>query len=453
MKPEKELKVLLVDDDILAIETTRHGIKCLGHTVVGEAINGKQAVEMAQSLQPDVILMDLKMPDIHGIEATRRIYQTCPTPVVMLTAYDTPKMLAQASEAGVGAYLLKSSKMAAVERAITIAIARFDDLMALRNLNQNLHNEIIQRKLAEKKQEKAQNYLKGSIESSLVGILLLDKQGDFIYVNPTILKWLDLKREYFIGKTFNELSPPIVSPETKHLITEEIEKHIQTGEAITGMEVEIISKAEKHIPVICSVARIKGKDGDVLGGIVHVTDITKRVQAEQALEYMANHDVLTNLPNRRLFNNSIKLEMAHAHRNQQKLGVMLFDLDHFKKVNDSLGHRAGDQLLQIVGERLTKLMRESDTIARMGGDEFMLLLPEMVRSKDAADTARRVMQAIRKPFVLDGHEVNISTSVGIAIYPDDGEDVDTLMKHADIAMYRAKDRGRDNCQFYNTEDE
>ncbi len=177
-------------------------------------------------------------------------------------------------------------------------------------------------------------------------------------------------------------------------------------------------------------------------------EIAERKRVEETIKRIAHHDELTGLPNRRLFNDRLHLSLAHAHRKRQKLAVMLLDLDHFKDVNDTLGHNVGDQLLQVVGERLTSLLREGDTIARMGGDEFMLLLPELVGSEDAAAIAQKILGAFRRPFVFDGHELRTTTSIGIAIYPEDGEDGDTLMKNADIAMYRAKDRGRDDYQSY-----
>jgi len=127
---------------------------------------------------------------------------------------------------------------------------------------------------------------------------------------------------------------------------------------------------------------------------------------------------------------------------------MLFDLDHFKDVNDTLGHGVGDQLLQAVSERLTSLLRKGDTVARMGGDEFMLLLPEIAGGEGAAEVAHKILEAIREPYEFDDHEIHVTTSIGIALYPDAGKDGDTLMKSADIAMYRAKDLGRDNCQRY-----
>ena len=179
-----------------------------------------------------------------------------------------------------------------------------------------------------------------------------------------------------------------------------------------------------------------------------ITAIIERKRAQEELAYAATHDALTGLPDRMLFNDRLTVALAHAHRYQQRLAVMLLDLDRFKDVNDTLGHDVGDQLLQAVGDRLTSLLRKSDTAARWGGDEFWLLLPEMARVEDSAKVAQRVMEAVREPLVLDGHELHITTSIGIAIYPDDGEDADTLMKNADIAMYRAKELGRNNYQRY-----
>jgi len=197
-----------------------------------------------------------------------------------------------------------------------------------------------------------------------------------------------------------------------------------------------------------SVDPVLDEDGDLVGAAHVIADITERKRAEETIKQMAYHDDLTGLPNRRLFNDRLNVALAHAHRNQQKLAVMLLDLDHFKDVNDTLGHSVGDQLLRDAGKRLTSHLRKGDTAARMGGDEFMLLLPEIAGGEDPARIAQKILEAFRKPFVLEGHELHITTSIGIAVYPEDGEDADTLMKDADIAMYRAKDLGRDNYQRY-----
>jgi diguanylate cyclase (GGDEF)-like protein len=185
---------------------------------------------------------------------------------------------------------------------------------------------------------------------------------------------------------------------------------------------------------------------NLLVGSIYYAIERKRAEAE--LAYMTTHDALTGLPNRALFHDRLKLELAHAYRNHQKLAVMLLDLDDFKDVNDTLGHEVGDRLLRAVGERLRNLLREGDTVARMGGDEFMLILPEFAWGEEVAKVAQRILETVQEPFVCDGHEIHVTTSIGIAIYPYDGEEADTLMRHAEIAMHRAKDKGRNNYQRY-----
>lgn len=177
-------------------------------------------------------------------------------------------------------------------------------------------------------------------------------------------------------------------------------------------------------------------------------ELAERKQAKETIRHLAYYDSLSGLPNRKLFNERLNLELAHAQRNQQKLAVMWLNLDRFKDVYDTLGQSVGDKLLQAVGKRLTSLLRKGDTVARMGGDEYLMLLPEIAGIADVAKIAQKVLEAIRKPFVFDGHELHITISIGVAIYPNDGGDADTLIENADTAMYRAKSQGRDNYQCY-----
>jgi diguanylate cyclase (GGDEF)-like protein len=177
-------------------------------------------------------------------------------------------------------------------------------------------------------------------------------------------------------------------------------------------------------------------------------EITDRKKAEKAIQHLANHDALTGLPNRRLFDERIKLEIARSERNQLRFSVMLFDLDQLKNVNDSYGHNIGDMLLQAVAQRLLGLLRKSDTIARMGGDEFFLILPEMKQREDAIQTAERILSALSTPFHLETFQINITTSIGVSFYPEDGEDPEELIKKADVAMYKAKERGGNTYHLY-----
>jgi diguanylate cyclase (GGDEF)-like protein len=179
--------------------------------------------------------------------------------------------------------------------------------------------------------------------------------------------------------------------------------------------------------------------GMVVGLLEDEREVTRR---------LAYHDPLTGLPNRQLFQDRLQLALAQAGRYKQHLAVLFLDLDRFKVINDSLGHTAGDQLLQRVSTRLHGLLREGDTVARVGGDEFMLLLPGLAGVDDAVAVARKVVEAVRLPFVIDGRELVSTTSAGVSVYPEDGTDSENLTKNADVALYRAKERGRDNFQLY-----
>ncbi|HZV66157.1 MAG TPA: EAL domain-containing protein, partial [Telluria sp.] len=177
-------------------------------------------------------------------------------------------------------------------------------------------------------------------------------------------------------------------------------------------------------------------------------DITDRKRAEEVISYQAYHDILTDLPNRMLFKDRLGLAVIQAKRKLTELAVMFIDLDRFKLVNDTLGHVKGDELLQQVSLRLKDCLRRGDTLARQGGDEFTIVLPELRDREDAKAIADKFLECLHKPFDLDGHEVHISASIGIAIYPGDGESIDELLRHADIAMYQVKALGKNGHSFY-----
>ncbi|MEA3486953.1 MAG: diguanylate cyclase, partial [Thermodesulfobacteriota bacterium] len=186
------------------------------------------------------------------------------------------------------------------------------------------------------------------------------------------------------------------------------------------------------------------------GAIITSIDITDHKRVEERLSHLATHDPLTGLSNRILFDDRLSLELSHAQRSGKKLAVMMLDLDHFKNINDSWGHSVGDQVLKSVGKRLAESLRRSDTIARMGGDEFLVLLPEIEEAEDARIIALKMLDAFKEPFIVGARELYTTTSIGIAIYPDDGTNPDILMKNADIAMYSVKKQGRNGCMRYNS---
>ncbi len=191
------------------------------------------------------------------------------------------------------------------------------------------------------------------------------------------------------------------------------------------------------------------KDGQLLSAISVALGLSmENLRQKETILHLAYHDALTDLPNRTLFEDRLTVALAQAHRRNQMLPVMFLDLDRFKQVNDMAGHAMGDKLLRSVAERLAGLVREGDTVARVGGDEFTLLSPEVAGVEDTVEIAERVLKVFQQPWALDGHEFHVTTSVGIAMYPNDGEDAESLLRNADTAMYRAKEQGRNNYQLY-----
>lgn len=200
----------------------------------------------------------------------------------------------------------------------------------------------------------------------------------------------------------------------------------------------------ENFPLEIMTVSLKGSEGVV----VVIRDITERKQKEDAIREMAYHDSLTGLPNRKLFSDRLNIALVQAQRNQNKVGIAMLDLDNFKDVNDSLGHDIGDLFLKAMAERLSAELREGDTVARFGGDEFMLILPDLKATEDAIQVAQKIVDCFCKPFLVDAHQLVVTTSIGIAVYPQDGTDEGILLKNADIAMYQAKQAGRSRYQLY-----
>jgi diguanylate cyclase (GGDEF)-like protein/PAS domain S-box-containing protein len=218
--------------------------------------------------------------------------------------------------------------------------------------------------------------------------------------------------------------------------------------SLSNFELAARRRDGSHIWVLENATLVEGPDG--VGPLIEgtVIDITERKRAEDQVKHLAFHDALTGLPNRLLFNDRLTMALAQAHRSRQKLATIYLDLDRFKVINDSLGHTVGDELLRRVADRLRLCIREEDTIARLGGDEFILLVPRLSSEEDVETVGQKILAAIRLPFRIDDREFFLTTSIGISVYPEDGIDSETLVQNADTAMYRAKERGRDNYQLY-----
>jgi len=318
--------------------------------------------------------------------------------------------------------------------------------------SQHSHIVVIQEDITEQVRAEEEIYQLGQFRNSIIDnanvwLDVLDEKRNVLIWNKAAETISGYSRGEVVGndRIWEWLYPD--EAYRKELI-EKVTAVVEKGEVREGLETTIRCKDGQTKIISWHERNLLDREGKTIGSIALGRDITERKRAEKQLAYMATHDPLTDLPNRQAFNDRLKLELTHAHRNRQKLAVMMLDLDYFKDVNDTLGHSVGDQLLQAVGHRLTSIQRKSDTVARLGGDEFMLILPGIAQAKVAEEIAQKVLEAVRQPFAADGHELHITTSIGMVIYPEDAEDGETLVKNADIAMYRSKEMGRDNYQCY-----
>lgn len=304
--------------------------------------------------------------------------------------------------------------------------------------------DITERKKAEEKLAQERNLLQALIDNIPDHIYFKDCKNQFVRVNKAKARFSGTTPKDMIGKTDFDL-----------LLEEQAKEAFVDDKRVLKSQRPLIDKVQKITDKqgreywfsITKLPRHNTK-GKLVGTMGISRDITEHRRREKELAHMATHDTLTDLPNRALFNDRFFLALAQAERNRKQFSVMMLDLDNFKNVNDTLGHSGGDKILRAAGERLKNLLRKTDTIARMGGDEFLLLLPNTSDRKNATIIAQRILAIFQKPFLCNDQEVTTTVSIGIAIYPGDGESSDTLIKNADIAMYHAKQKGRDTYQYH-----
>ena len=279
-------------------------------------------------------------------------------------------------------------------------------------------------------------------------VMSSDVQGNVTYLNIAAESMTGWSRTEAAGHPLEEVFR-IVDATTRAVVQNPMALAIRENKT-AGLTPNciLIRRDGAEAAIEDSAAPIHDRRGQVTGAVMVFHDVSVTRALSLRMSYLAQHDSLTDLPNRVLLNDRLTQAIALAHRRRQRLAVLFLDVDRFKHVNDSLGHDVGDRLLQSAAQRLLACVRTSDTVSRQGGDEFVILLSEVTHAKDAAITAQKILSALRPPHCIDQHNLHLTVSIGISIYPDDGTDAETLMKHADFAMYHAKDRGRDNCQFF-----
>lgn len=311
---------------------------------------------------------------------------------------------------------------------------------------QKLESVLVERDNALEQSKKNLVFAEKIIESSLDSIMVTNGKSIILSVNAAFTRLTGYTEEEVIGKSSNILS----SGKHDKAFYQKMWQSLLAEKKWQG-EIWNKKKCGTLYPEWLTIVQINDSDSPEPIYAAIFSDITQRKLAEKRIHALAFYDELTGLPNRRLFNDRFEIALSTAHRNQQLVAVLFLDLDRFKQINDSLGHNIGDEILIATAQRIQNSIKEGDTVSRFGGDEFVILLTEMTCLKDIVGVIERIATVLNQPHQLDTFELQITSSIGASVYPEDGLDSEALLKHADTAMYKAKDEGRNSYQLYSSE--
>jgi diguanylate cyclase (GGDEF)-like protein/PAS domain S-box-containing protein len=377
----------------------------------------------------DVILLDLGLPDAEGLGAVRRAHAAAPKiPLVVLTGLDDDTIALQALQEGAQDYLVKG---------------QLDARGLLRALRYAIERKAMEEALFAEK-ERAQI----TLDSIGDAVICTDLSGRVTFLNVVAERMTGWSWKEASGRAMTDVFQRLDATTRAPLVAPAATNRRRASAPPPPSNAILVRRDGFQIPIEGSVAPINDREGKAAGAVIVFRDVSAAHAMSLQMTYAAEHDFLTGLPNRMLLNDRIAQAIVCAKRHVTQVAVLFLDLDGFKHINDSLGHSVGDKLLQSIGKRLVDCGRAADTVSRQGGDEFVVLLSEVQRSEDAAIAASRMLAAVAEAHSIDDHELHVTTSIGVSVYPDDGEDAETLIKNADTAMYQAKENGRQSFQYF-----
>ena len=432
-----DIRILVIDDDPTARLLFHAALTRFGFGVIAVE-SGEEGLFQFKASPFDLVLLDIDMPGMKGYEVCEilRVQADPLLPIMMVTGMDDVQSVERAYAAGATDFIAKPMSWSLIGHRVLYLLRAHQTLLDLR----------------------AAHASTAAILRAIPDLLFeVNLAGRYLDVHSTRTELLTASPIDLIGKTVGDVLPAPVA----QLILAALEQAHECGLSF-GQQFELpLPGGPRWFEL--SVSRKEAAGSQEPRFIVLSRDITERKASEKRIQHLAFFDSLTQLPNRQSFVDRLQREIRRAHLSESRMAVLFMDLDGFKTINDTLGHGAGDVALQWAAAQLGKAMRSADLlsratepvpnldIARLGGDEFTALLQDITHPQDVMAVAHRILQLMREPFVLNGQAVRLSCSIGIAMFPDDGDDAATLLQHADTAMYLAKDRGRDNCQFYNAE--
>jgi len=378
------------------------------------------------------VLLNLFLPDSQGMETFDKLHGLASDiPILVLGGDDDEALAKQAVARGAQDYLLP-------EHLNGYSLHR-----ALRNA--------IERKIIEDALYVEKETAQVTLNSIGDAVLCTAMSGNVTYLNRVAESMTGWSREEASGRPLAEVFQ-IVDAVTRKVLRDPMEMAVaQNGTVGLPANCILIRRDGFEFAIEDSAAPIRDRAGRVTGAVIVFHDVTATRNLSLQMAHSAQHDCLTDLPNRLMLNDRISQSISLAYRQKKNIAVLFLDLDRFKYINDSLGHAVGDKLLQSVSKRLQASVRSSDTVSRQGGDEFVILLAEITNREDVAISARKILQSLSLPHLIEGHDLDIDGSIGISVYPQDGEDAETLIKNADTAMYHAKEKGRNNFQVFRAE--
>ena len=427
---------LIIEDDAGFAELIETTLSEVGYPSLIFS-SGRAALGWLAHATPMMIILDYSLPDMTG---ARFVEQMCDLgltiPFIMVTGRDDANLAVQMMKIGACDYLLKDTTFLDRLPAV-VARTRYEAETRdrLRRTEQSLRQSEV--RLARAQKIAGMGSWEWNIQTN--EIYWSDELFRIFGLNPGDHSKIEM--EWVFG-----LVNPVDLPAFKKVMF----AAAKNGQAF-NVVYRIVSRTEGEV-VVNSQGEVEcDKDGRALLVSGTTLDITARIRAESEIQQLINYDTLTGLPNRSLLHDRLKLAIAQASRDHQLVGVLFLDLDRFKSINDTLGHRVGDKLLKTVAKRLAACVRESDTLARLGGDEFVAILVGVNTAEGITTVAKKILMLISEPIYVDDQEIYTSGSIGIAVYPMDGDDSHTLLKHADLAMYQAKELDRNNFQFFSRE--
>ncbi|MBL8489302.1 MAG: EAL domain-containing protein, partial [Rhodocyclaceae bacterium] len=387
--------------------------------------------------------LDLRLPDMSGLEIMDWLHRNRITPAVIVVSADDH---------------IESAIAALRKGAAEFVRKPYEPEGICRTVENHLEKRRLERRhaLLMARLEQSERLHRFLVEQSPDIIYTLDNAGRFMFVNSRIEHLLGYEKGELVGMHYSAIVHEDDRERARYAFNERRSGYRATSNA--EIRLKCRNDGFRHfdnrfiVAMLSSVGIYEEDDGNpmqrFMGTYGVARDITERKKAEETISFQAFHDLLTHLPNRNLFRDHLELAMARARRHGSMVGVMFVDLDRFKLVNDTYGHAEGDSLLKGFAQRMRNCLRESDTLARQGGDEFTVVLPDLGYPEDAAVIAEKFFHSLKEPFTIAGQDFRATASVGIAVYPRDGEDADSLIKHADIAMYQVKAKGRNGYQFF-----